>query len=118
MAFWQVWNACEDESNEVSSRRVPISEAEAQRLCDLANSTLGPEMQEFLGQKYIDRLEAAGEAIGWRFDPGASNQRPFRIERPLAKRAKVLRWHAVHASGLGGMFTSALGLIEKCAERF
>jgi len=106
-AFWTAWRICRPKA-----LRVALSEEEAAQLCIMANSTLGPAMQS-----YIDRLEKGGEAIGWSFKAGAEDGRPFRVERPLASSARVIRWRAAHPSGLGGMFTSGLGLVEKCAER-
>lgn len=106
-AFLEAWRICRPEA-----LRVTLAEAEAAEMLSAANSTFGPLMQSF-----IDRLEKGGEAIGWSFKANAEDGRPFRVERPLANTAKILRWRAVHPSGLGGMFTSGLGLIEKCAER-
>mmetsp|Transcript_91449 Transcript_91449/g.167839 ORF Transcript_91449/g.167839 Transcript_91449/m.167839 type:complete len:400 (-) Transcript_91449:12-1211(-) len=110
--FWQAWRVCQPSSCEPGGYVKRLTESEAEQLCMLANSTLGPLMQSF-----IDKLEKLGEPIGWSFKLGSEDGRPFRVERPLANHAKVIRWKAVHPSGLGGMFTSGLGLIEKCAER-
>lgn len=106
-AFWKAWRICRPES----AQRI-LSEEEAEKLLTMANSTYGPLMQSC-----IDQLEQGGEAIGWSFRVGAEDGRPFRVERPLASKKKILRWRAVHPSGLGGMFTSGLGLVEKCLVR-
>lgn len=85
----------------------PLGEEEVEELIFLANSALGPQQQAA-----IDRLHNSGQALAVRIEGGHR----MKLERPLFRHSPLLVWHAHHPSGFGGMFISALGLIERAAE--